>query len=376
MVTIYGIIGILCSICGIVGNTFSLKYFFKRRNNVFSFVLLIISIFDISVCVLISPIVLSYLNNRKPMLFESYTFCQSFTFLWSMVIRMSSFLVLILSVARTLTIIRPFTTLKYKLIKISIVFYFILVLTVSPQYVGLPSKYEHLIGSCMWDIFHSVPGTTMILRSAVTAIQLQVFIPAVPMVLTCGLSIHKLYITRTTIRRHARRFNRNCAKYKSGVTIVIVTLFYFINHFPIFIMGSLAATKAVLSENKSAYNVPGPWWLIPYVLSYFGRFSIVINSSINPLIYVIRLESFRRSVLGVLVASTTIFKRSLVFLAGLMLKMMTIPPNNNTLHTVRYVNLFEGCNNEIHEDSCLSSEIVADTEDSTKEATLIYESCV
>ena len=78
------------------------------------------------------PIAASSLSQRKPLLFSNSVFCNIHGFLWNITSRLSIFLVMILSLTRTVFLTMPFRKMDKRAVLLSIVIYCI----VQVQFLG------------------------------------------------------------------------------------------------------------------------------------------------------------------------------------------------------------------------------------------------
>lgn len=109
----------LCLIVGLPGNLISLLYFTSSPKRDFSTLLyILVSGVDICTSVTHLPVTIALFNNRNPGLFEGSVFCVSWFVFFSYLQMMSMFLVMLLSVSRTVTLyyLRYIIKIKHLLI--------------------------------------------------------------------------------------------------------------------------------------------------------------------------------------------------------------------------------------------------------------------
>ena len=128
------VIFLMVSVCG---NTAAFLYFWTNRHKSLPNKLyMTIIVVDLITSFSSVPVITSLLNSRKPMLFESSSFCviHLVSVIFSM--RMSMFLVAVLSITRTISIVIPHRTktINSKLIALSIICYGALLLGVDGQW--------------------------------------------------------------------------------------------------------------------------------------------------------------------------------------------------------------------------------------------------
>ena len=105
---IIGSILILSVVVGLPGNIFALVYFWsnERKSIADKLYIIVISV-DIGTCLAIIPVIVSLLNNRDPLLFAEPSVCGCFTIVAYFQLRISMFLVAVMSVTRSFAIIAP-----------------------------------------------------------------------------------------------------------------------------------------------------------------------------------------------------------------------------------------------------------------------------
>ena len=83
------------------------------------------TITDILICLTVFPVAATYLNKRKAMLFENYTFCAIWGVLWEILPYYSVFCVAVLSITRTITLINPWAIINSTIMMIIMGIYFL-----------------------------------------------------------------------------------------------------------------------------------------------------------------------------------------------------------------------------------------------------------
>ena len=96
----------LCVLIGLPGNLLSFIYFYSAsRRDFSSLIYTIVSAVDSCTCVVHLPVMIALYNARKPGPFGNMTFCVTWIVAFDNVQLMSMFLVMLLSVSRTITLI-------------------------------------------------------------------------------------------------------------------------------------------------------------------------------------------------------------------------------------------------------------------------------
>ena len=99
----------VCFLIGLPGNCLALKYFLNRKRHTLSTLLYIVaSTIDICSSVIHLPVAVNLLNKRTPGLLGNTIFCSMWYFILQLLQQMSMFVVMLISLSRTIVIIFPF----------------------------------------------------------------------------------------------------------------------------------------------------------------------------------------------------------------------------------------------------------------------------
>ena len=112
---IYGSICFLCFLVGTIGNAVSFFYFKSKKRDISSVSYMMITANDIVVSATVLPVGISFCSKRQPdLLFGNTSSCVAWNYVWNTAVLLSIFLVLSLSVTRTISLLRPFKKLKVR----------------------------------------------------------------------------------------------------------------------------------------------------------------------------------------------------------------------------------------------------------------------
>ena len=100
-----------------------LFYYFSKRQDFSCLIYTLVCGIDICTCILPIPVIIALFNARKPGLFSETLFCVPWTILLYFLQRMSMFLVMLLSVSRSIKMIFIRYEIKKKLILASFIVY-------------------------------------------------------------------------------------------------------------------------------------------------------------------------------------------------------------------------------------------------------------
>ena len=126
---------IACFIVGTVGNILALIYFANQRKDLPTKIYILMAITDALSCFLVMAVGLSFINERQAGLFEISWLCDIWSTVWNVTPYFSVFLVLVLSVVRTISVKFPFTEVKHKVVLAIITLYLVYLIAriVGPQ---------------------------------------------------------------------------------------------------------------------------------------------------------------------------------------------------------------------------------------------------
>ena len=102
-----GLILLVCFFIGLPGNLASFIYF-SRRKDFAGLVYSLISGIDTVTCLIHIPVMIALFNGRKPGIFANKIFCVGWNVVFYFQAQISMFLVMCLSVSRTIAIVLPF----------------------------------------------------------------------------------------------------------------------------------------------------------------------------------------------------------------------------------------------------------------------------
>lgn len=134
-----GVALVCCTVVGVTGNTLALKYFSSQqkqqgthepRNRDLAN-LLYIFICSIDICTSIAhfPVAGSLFMKRSPVLFNSKIICPAWRIIYSSLENVSMFLVMLLSVCRTISILFPFYDVRCRRVMFACLLYSLLTVT-------------------------------------------------------------------------------------------------------------------------------------------------------------------------------------------------------------------------------------------------------
>ena len=295
----YGSVLILCLVIGVLGNLAALIYFISKESDLSNTIYKCVATNDLVISLACAPVGISYLSKSRDIgvVFGSGPGCYIWIQMWYTGYRVSIFLVVVLSFSRTLSMLKPFLQQNVRAVLGVIVGYSLGTLT---SFIALEMLPELEIGfergfvSCglmiSVDYYKDASaGTVLVLIEA--GMILTLIIEFLVVLITAAMSCYLLVFRKSRVPSTCQRLHQS--RIRATVTIMIFALVYIIFNVPLVLKVILQFIDSYLGGKTLAFD-----WTSPPYVAYFSNFvqivSVAMNSAINPLIYLWRMESFRR----------------------------------------------------------------------------------
>ena len=279
----------LCLIIGLPGNIASFVYFYSTVKKDFaSLIYTMVCGIDVCSCVVHVPVTIALYNGRRAGLFADKLFCVSWSVLFYFLQRMSMFLVMLMSVSRSVKIVFIHYKIKRNLLIISFIVYtfFIAIWEVLIVIFGGKNmfySYNSIDAYCYYEIEGRPFSYIDQLISAFT-----IGIP--PIITTISFTV---FIIRLKMSTKGQNLKRNNQKHHAAVTMTLFTSLFLVCNFPCLLNNILwFLTKLpgkysveVVYQNKFMFFYG---WLIGDIVC------TVVNAALNPVLYLLRKKKFRR----------------------------------------------------------------------------------
>ena len=282
---------LLCTLVGIPGNVSGIFFFVTktRRDRVTLLYIVICSVDSVTTLVNL-PVAIAMFRGRQPGVFNNYLFCVLWEVLYTILQKLSIFLVLLLSLSRTITILKPFHKIRIVTILCSVVGYVVFLLLIPVlQYVITPlrGKFKY-----SWDGAYCYYNFQMKFEHVVNLIL--VGLPPIITFIVLIVFLVRLSNIRRLLRtsRRTRTKDMKSWKQQASITITMFTSLFLVCNLPLFI--------------NLMHNMTTRFFGVKYPGVYFGtRFmfwyswhiakmqSVVVNAALNPVLYYCRMRSFR-----------------------------------------------------------------------------------
>ena len=271
-----GVLLITCFLLGTLGNSLALGYFISRQRTTSNILYLsIVSVDLVSVFLLLSP-ALSHFSHRDSLLLSYPLFCNLWGVFFFISSRLSVFLVAVLSISRTISLLSPFSPSRRRYVLTPVFVYTLLLLLLSSlPYLHHDSyTYTKSLVFCGWDI----PSSHFFLIFFSVFVLLNI-LPFFPIVISCALSFYEL--SRRSLSAGYTNRERGEERRFTSTTIVIITLVYLVLNLPVVIYSLLFITGTILVFSN-------------YFTVFVFVYNVGFNATVNPVVYLFRFRGFRK----------------------------------------------------------------------------------
>ena len=319
---------ILCMLVGLPGNLISLQYFISKGGGAggtahngnkafFNRIYVLISAVDAIVCLTLVPVIASFLYLREEYWFANHLFCMIWGMLWEMVPYFSVYLVGLMSISRTVVLIKPLCPLKMKVFWGLTIAYatFLILRTLGPIWIDA-ADYKYI-----WsDVYcYELPKKDWSYKFNSISRSLTLAAPIIPICISCATSYTIIILNerkqnkmrhpsvvacmplckgpqlpakkKLKINHHKKSTPMNATR-----TILIFTIAYIVFNIPIFI-NYLLMSIAGWSKDCVDDCYHKKYGAYPILIWYSWNFTyimcVALNSMINPIIYYWRMRSVK-----------------------------------------------------------------------------------
>ena len=276
---------LLCLLFGVPANIFSIRYFHasRRKKCISTSLYLTICLIDTCTCFSHLPVTVSLFAERAPIMFSSQEVCALWEIVFSFCQRNAMFLVMTLSLTRTVAISLPFYKMRRRSVVAAVITYslFLALHFVLSAVVKIGFVYRSKGGYC----FRNIDQQTAYTITHMVLLNLETGLP--PILTFFSFIICVVQLKRTAVKT-TRATNRRAAK-----TVTIFTAVFLFCNVPYFVNMILALSSIFSPELKSSL---GDSMFMFYFWTVSKIHFTVLNASLNPIVYYFRIDKFRRSV--------------------------------------------------------------------------------
>ena len=290
-------LAVILIVFGLVGNSTSLIYFWQRRKgSIHPKLYVLICSADILTCLIFLPVLVSLFNNRNPGIFLNPIFCKIWTLAMTLVWKLTMFLVMLVSVTRTLALTYPYYIIRSGFIMLSVGIYAGIICLVDVGVIAggwFTAEYKDNEAMCEIRISGGEKRAPHYFYSFL--IQIELLLLSAVVFLSFVFGTYRLIKKRK--ERNSRRSKMVLGSREDtmflqvSVTIAIFTAVFLSCHLPVyFLQLSYFLTeytdkfKRLFQENKFAI------WYAHLVCRFFLG---LLNAAINPCLYFSRMPNYR-----------------------------------------------------------------------------------
>ena len=281
----YGTICIFCFTIGFPANILSFIFFHKKSNDLPCTLYKFNAINDSIICFITVSMAHPFLNERSPGFVNSNSVtCLLLSYLWIMSMRLSIYLVIVITLSRSLALVFPFRKVPLVPILVSIIIYGIFVIG---QYFV-----SQIVGKVDYGYFSDDASCSFMFTDNSRSIFWEVVMTIsyiIPVfVVLIFTSISGYFIMRKKSIVQSGNTSLMEARRKATITLVIFASIYLFFNSPIavyFIIQTIDAS--ILYWNNSSY-------FDTFIISI----SVALNATINPFLYMWRMHSFQLYILN------------------------------------------------------------------------------
>ena len=275
-------------IIGSISNLISLSYFIRQtKRSPSTFIFITNNALDLIVCMTLTPVLLSTTAGGAALLFHFQWFCTFWNFFYAFALRMSMFVMAVLCVTRTLSLVKPLYGVRIWHLVVCLVVYLVF-LVVSRVVVVERVVYDagHMFCVAKYNAHFAANCTTILTDVS------KILVPIVPSIAGCIITI--CYLRSSRRIKGAQGATQRHNKHDAIVTVVILTILFLIVTMPHFVL-LIFQVICNLSNEKVCVSLP-----TQFLHHLFCFYVPTLNSACNPLVYLIRIKKLRTYSLQIL----------------------------------------------------------------------------
>ena len=250
---------------------------------------LFLSVCAVDLVILIThlPVTASLVMSRSPLLFSSELFCKMWGVVWYTASRLSVVLIALLSITRSLCLIRPFAQppkSRHMIIVILAALALLVIINGAPVLLG--GRYEFESTASL-----PVPANFDIISDSIYPFFL--LLPFLVITISCGVSI-------AAIRYHRHNSTTDTQKQGATTTIILLTSLYLVCNVPeiMFLAGFVIQQAGLDTESLfdflSVFLLPiSDSHVYAHLFVFAVNVSVPVNSTANSLLWIYRSQGMR-----------------------------------------------------------------------------------
>ena len=292
--TICGAMLAICLLFGTIFNLLALIYFtnISGRKSLAEKLYTVVSAVDLCTCLSQTPVMLSLLTGgRDPVFFDNQLFCAAWVIVFEYLQRCSIFLVMLLSITRTIAITFPFYKIRSKMAMFSLLPYTCIMAT--SLIVGIICFNQTFIYftdySYAIKVFLTNPPTsaeTMFNLIENNLYNIEILAPSLIIFISFIISLLKMKECQSVSKTSHQKIHQ------ASLTVALFTLIFLILNLPFFVVLTCLTVDSIVA------SYPGPvftkWFMHWHAFPLSKVVLVVLNASLNPVLYSFRMVKFTR----------------------------------------------------------------------------------
>ena len=245
---------------------------------------------DILVSMTVLPVGISFLSKRKPgLVFGNQSGCVAWLYLWEMTISFSIFLVITLSITRTISLVRPFKQQNIRHLIKAVVTYLVLILariTIIYNLETVKIKFKYSVPRCV--MYLTAKPDLAEFLPMIVSVNIVYTAPTFVVALSSGMSA--VLLTRRNRRVQQRELQQS--RNRATVTILLFALLYGVCNIPLVVDYILLVLSCFVYSREwfdSLYKFDAQL----YYRNTMWTLLLAANSAANPILYYWRMPCLR-----------------------------------------------------------------------------------
>ena len=293
----YGLICVCCSFVGVLGNICSFFFFKAKKREISTVIYMFITGCDIVISIFVFPVGTSLFSQRNlGLIFGNKYGCVAWPHLWSNAMALSTFLVICLSITRTISLLRPFKPLNARKLYLAVLVHSVLapVPALWLHFIGgLKVSFSAHISQCIAVPF-PLEDNRMFFYLMLICRNVLIVTPIFVVTISCVMSAVLLSRKNKNLQQRELQQSRN----RATITILLFALLYAICNTPI-ILNIIMGTALFYWMNwEWMFDVMFKFDVSGYYFTAIYTLLIAANSAINPILYLWRMPRLREYVLA------------------------------------------------------------------------------
>ena len=278
-----GSVLVICTVIGVSGNATALGYFRStKRKDLATLLYLAVSCIDICTSIAHFPVTFTLFVERQPLLFSNEAFCGTWFFVSYCLQLLSMFLVMLMTVSRTVASAFPFYEVSTKrvvgafLLQCLVLVLLIILATVWAR------EFFYATDAAFCDVTMEDTGFALFISIFFTV---ELAIP--PVVIFFSFVICLVKLSKPTPSAASQEYNRQAA-----VTVTMFTGIFMCCNLPhftnilLYLIGKLIADWSCNPFHSTQFMY---WYAWPVSVIVFT----VLNATLNPILYYCRMSGFK-----------------------------------------------------------------------------------